>query len=76
MKTPFMDISECSEYVRLSKLTLYKKVHLREIPSRKHGRRILFHKDEIDAWSIAHSKPEKEVKLSKFQQTKQKLGLR
>lgn len=67
--SPYMDIDECSAYTKLSVSTLYKKSHNAEIPARKHGSRLLFHRDEIDAWSRSRAKAvkEKEKPLSKFQ---------
>lgn len=71
--SPYMSILECSEYIRLSVSTIYKKTHHREIPCRKHGRRLIFHRDEIDAWSAAQSKSVQEKPLSKFQEARQRL---
>lgn len=68
-----MDIHECAAYIKLAPSTLYQKSHHKEIPVRKHGRRLVFHKDEIDAWSASQAQPVKEKKLSKFQETKQRL---
>lgn len=73
MSSPFMTVEECAEYTRISPEALYQKVHRRQIPCRKHGRQLLFHKDEIDAWSIAQSKPVRVTPLSKFQEARLRL---
>lgn len=70
--SPFMTVQECAEYTRLAPTTLYQKVHKKEIPCVKHGRKLLFRRDEIEAWSAAQAKPVKVVSLSRFQQVKQK----
>lgn len=72
--SPYMTIQECAEYIRLTPKTIYKKAHYKEIPSRKHGSRLLFHKDEIDAWSAARARPaERGEKISKFKEARARL---
>jgi excisionase family DNA binding protein len=45
-----LTIEELSEYLRISKSTLYKLVREGRIPSQKVGRHWRFHKDNIDRW--------------------------
>ena len=45
-----LTIEELSEYLRISKSTLYKLVREGKIPSQKVGRHWRFHKDNIDRW--------------------------
>lgn len=73
MVSPFMTLEECAEYIRLTPKTIYKKAHYKEIPSRKHGSRLLFHKDEIDAWSAARARPAERREVSKFQEVRARL---
>jgi len=73
--SPYMTVEECSAYVRLALSTIYKKVNRGEIPARKHGGKLLFHKGDIDAWSLEKSKlPVQSSKLSKFQSAKLRLS--
>ena len=50
MKKQFLDIEGISEYLTMSKSTIYKKVAAREIPHHKIGARTLFDIDEINMW--------------------------
>lgn len=51
-KSPFLDTSEASDYLRLKKRTLDNMRWLGTGPKyRKHGGRILYHIDDLDAWS-------------------------
>jgi excisionase family DNA binding protein len=66
--SPFMTVRECAEYLRLDVSTIYSWVREENIPHRRHGRSIVFHREEIDAWSQARAKPVKGVApLSPFQ---------
>lgn len=52
MSTNFFTTTEAAEYLRLSAKTLEKyRVTGDGPPFRKHGRRVLYHRDELDAWS-------------------------
>lgn len=75
MTSPFMNVEECAAYTRLSPRTIYKKVHLKEIPNRKHGRKLLFHRDEIDAWSSSSTRQVVKPTLSRFQLAKRRINL-
>ena len=48
----YMCLSTVSVYLHLSPKTLYSKVCKREIPYIKAGGRLLFDKQEIDAWLV------------------------
>jgi len=45
----YLDIKEAAEYIRSAVGTLYNKVHRREIPFVKLGRRVLFDVHDLDA---------------------------
>jgi excisionase family DNA binding protein len=44
-------IQEAAQFLRMSKRTLY---HRKDIPRIREGRRILFLKEDIEAWVLAH----------------------
>ena len=50
MKKQFLDIEGISEYLTMSKSTIYKKVAAKEIPHHKLGGRTIFDIDEINIW--------------------------
>ena len=52
--TPFLSVNEAANYLRVSTPTIYGWVHLRKIPFRKHGNRLAFLRDELNAWSDSH----------------------
>lgn len=45
-----MTIDELSEYLKISKSTLYKLAVERKLPGKKIGKRWRFHKNAIDEW--------------------------
>ena len=45
-----MTIDELSDYLRISRSTLYKLAQEGEVPCRKVGRHWRFHKQAIDRW--------------------------
>ena len=45
-----MTVSEVSEYLRISKASVYRLVKMKEIPVIKIGRQLRFRKDVIDEW--------------------------
>ena len=45
-----MDIKGVSEYTKLSKSTIYKRIMENQIPHHKVGSRTLFMVDELDHW--------------------------
>ncbi|OFZ54538.1 MAG: hypothetical protein A2428_00335 [Bdellovibrionales bacterium RIFOXYC1_FULL_54_43] len=47
----FFDIDEAAEFLRIKPGTLYAWVHQRRIPFRKHGRRVVFFKPDLEGWS-------------------------
>lgn len=50
-KDIFLTIDETSSYLRVTVSTLYSWIHQRKIPFRKHGRKVVFNKQELDDWS-------------------------
>ena len=50
--TEFMDINEAAKYLKIAKQTLYSFTSTSQIPYIKNGRRLLFKKDELDAWIL------------------------
>ncbi len=46
----YMRAGEASQYLGVSKSTLYLWARERKIPSLKYGRVVLFNRDEIDRW--------------------------
>jgi len=49
-----MTIDELSDYLRISKSTVYKLVQSGRLPGKKAGRQWRFHKNAIDEWLSAH----------------------
>lgn len=45
-----LTIEELSDYLKISKSTLYKLVREGKVPSQKVGRHWRFHKEAIDSW--------------------------
>ena len=56
-----MTASEVSEYLRISRASVYRLVKTKEIPVSKIGRQLRFRKDVIDKWlskkESEHNKP-------------------
>ncbi len=48
--TPYMTIDEAADYLRWSKERIYKLTAARAIPHIKHEGRLLFRRDDLDAW--------------------------
>ena len=46
----YMRAEEASQYLGVSKSTLYRWANSRVVPSLRYGRVVLFNKDEIDRW--------------------------
>jgi excisionase family DNA binding protein len=57
MEKRYFSISETSEYLTITRVTLYRLVKQGEIPSYKIGGRRIFDKIELDKW--VHSKRDK-----------------
>ena len=51
----YLDIDELSEYIHLSRSTIYKKTSTSQIPYLKSGKKLLFKKEAIDEWLNEHS---------------------
>ncbi|MCC7442160.1 MAG: helix-turn-helix domain-containing protein [Bdellovibrionales bacterium] len=47
----FLDIAQAAEFLRVKPSTLYAWVHQRRIPFRKHGRRVVFDRQDLAFWS-------------------------
>ena len=50
MKDPVLTIDELSEYLKISKSSLYKLVQQGRVPGQKVGRHWRFHREVIDEW--------------------------
>ena len=51
METNFMTVKEVAQYLRLSKITVYRMVESKDLPGRKHGKQWRFVKSDIEDWS-------------------------
>lgn len=47
------DVAEAAAYLKVKPSTLYGWAHQRRIPFRKHGRRLVFSRSDLEAWSAA-----------------------
>lgn len=45
-----MDIHQAAEYVGLSKSQMYKFTHLRQVPFRKFGNKLIFSRKALKTW--------------------------
>lgn len=54
--SPYMNVEECSEYLRMSKNSLYQLTSKKKIPHSKVGKNILFQKKNIDDWLNSSSR--------------------
>jgi excisionase family DNA binding protein len=75
----WFSIDELIDYLpgKPAKATIYGKVHSREIPHKKVGKRLAFLKSEIDQWLQAQSRKtakEIEVEAESLIQSKKKRG--
>ena len=52
-ETRFFDVNSLSEYIHLSKSTIYKMVRSNRIPHIKMGSRTLFDRYKIDSWVLS-----------------------
>jgi excisionase family DNA binding protein len=48
--SPWLTLKEAADYLRFPPSRLYKLTSAGAIPHRKHEGRVLFHRDELDAW--------------------------
>lgn len=53
----FLTISELSDYIRLSKSSIYKMTMANNIPFIKTGKKLLFKKEAIDQWLEQYAQP-------------------
>jgi excisionase family DNA binding protein len=49
---PFLDLDQASQYLSISKYTIYSFCSKRQIPHYKRGRRLFFAKEELDSWIL------------------------
>lgn len=61
-ETPFMNVKEVAFHLRKSTRSIYQMVSNNTIPFRRAGGTLLFHRDEINQWTIAQ-KDQPEQKL-------------
>lgn len=47
----FTGVEGAALFLRVSKSTIYAWVHQKKIPYRKHGRKLIFCRDELKKWS-------------------------
>jgi excisionase family DNA binding protein len=45
-----LDVAEAAKYLMIAKATLYKKVQRREVIHYKQGKRLYFHKKDLNVW--------------------------
>ncbi|MGZ3697595.1 MAG: helix-turn-helix domain-containing protein [Bdellovibrionota bacterium] len=55
METQFLDAGGAAEFLKVKCSTIYAWVYQRRIPFRRHGRRLVFHREELESWSKSHS---------------------
>jgi excisionase family DNA binding protein len=53
--TDFMDIDSAASFLKIKRSTLYAWVHQRRIPHRKHGRRLVFARQDLENWSLSQA---------------------
>jgi excisionase family DNA binding protein len=51
----FMDIRVAADFLSVSVATLYGWVHQRRIPFRKHGKKLIFFRPDLQSWSDSHA---------------------
>jgi excisionase family DNA binding protein len=71
--SPYMDVQECAVYIKLARKTIYNLVQKGELPARKHGRRLIFFRPDIDEWSASRIKQPKEMPKSRFQLARERI---
>jgi len=50
MTSPWLTAAEAAEYLRFPLKRIYNLTQRQEIPHRKQDRRLLFRREELDAW--------------------------
>ena len=53
-QSPWLTVVEAAAYTGIPKQTLYKLTGAKAIPHVKPGNRLLFNRDELDAWLDSH----------------------
>jgi excisionase family DNA binding protein len=53
----YLNITELSDYIKLSKSTIYKGTMSHKIPHLKLGKKLLFEKETIDEWLLKFNQP-------------------
>jgi excisionase family DNA binding protein len=51
----FLDVKQAALLLRVKESTIYTWVHQRRIPFRKHGRRVVFARADLEVWSAAQA---------------------
>jgi excisionase family DNA binding protein len=51
----YLDIDQAAALLRVKPSTLYAWVHQRRLPFRKHGRRLVFSRHDLERWSAANA---------------------
>jgi len=59
----WMNVDECSVYIRMSKNSIFAKTSKHEIPYYRVGKRIIFKTSEIDAWLETNCKVKSNAEL-------------
>jgi len=62
----YINMDQAVEYLKLQKSTLYNKVHKKDIPFHKSGKRVLFKKSELASWLIDQEKNSFELNEKEF----------
>lgn len=55
-----LNVEQAAKFLCVKPSTLYAWVHQRRIPYRKHGRRLVFCRVELETWSAKHAIPSRE----------------
>lgn len=50
-----LNVQEAASFLRVRCSTIYAWVHRREIPYRKHGRRLIFSAIDLESWSLKNA---------------------
>jgi excisionase family DNA binding protein len=48
--SPYLGVDEAADYLRCSRQRVYDLVHAGRLVPRRDGRRLLFHRDDLDAY--------------------------
>lgn len=51
MSSLFLDVEGAAEFLKVKPATIYAWVFHRRIPFRKHGRRVVFFREDLEKWS-------------------------